>query len=173
MMKSIRPMMRSIFFAALVLPLLACACQYDPYAYLFTTEKPKAEDLVGTFLLKEQTLAAGGLSVLEGKQARIELHADGTFTASDFPHWRTAKGAYEFDEFQAITGKWEIGRVGGVSNGVDQVKDAWGIYIRDTIPDQGSTFYTNFTGNKPPYGLIFTYGDPDSGAVMIFEKAQE
>jgi hypothetical protein len=24
--------------------------------------------------------------------------------------------------------------------------------------------------NRPPYGLIFTLGDPDSGTVMVFEK---
>ncbi len=164
--------MTSIFLSVLFLFLVPCFCQYAPYAHLYTTAKPHAEDVVGTFDLKEQTLTSGGLKIFQGEQPRFEFHADGTFTANNFPIWKTTNIDYELDGFTFLTGKWEIGTVGGASNGVDKAKPVWGIYLRNTVPTQAEPFSATLTGNEPPSGLIFEYGDPDSGTVMIFEKVK-
>jgi hypothetical protein len=46
-------------------------------------------------------------------------------------------------------------------------KKIWGVYLRI----KESQFHAaNFTGDKPPYGLIFTLGDPDIGNAIILKK---
>lgn len=154
-----------------LLPLLACICQYNPYAHLVTTEKPKSADIIGTYALKEQTLIPGGLKNLQGKQTLIELRQDKTFSATDFPLWKSVNTTYALDNMTPLKGNWEIGIVGGVSD-IRGEKTVWGIYFRDTKPSLKDMLAASLTNDKPPYGLIFMYGDPDSGTVMIFERVK-
>src|SRR5215212_3209614 len=75
-------MMRSTI---MILGLAAAGCQYDPYAHEFTTAKPEPAALAGTYRLKEQTVAPGGVSALGGKECTIDLREDGTFVATHVP----------------------------------------------------------------------------------------
>lgn len=43
----------------------------------------------------------------------------------------------------------------------------WGVYLESDAVDLDPP---GLTGRKPPYGLIYTLGDPDSGDAMIFER---
>lgn len=147
--------------ALLILLSVACFCQFDPYAYLLTTKEPEAADVTGLYILKEQTLTDEGLDFLQGKQITIDLAPDGTATLSNFPLWLEGGiSSYKLDRFLSGSGRWEVGTVGVLSEG----DDVWGIRFSEINS-------ASLTGDQPPYGLIFTYGDPDSGDVMIFEKA--
>jgi hypothetical protein len=62
------------------------------------------------------------------------------------------------------TGKWEMDTIGTLDPGAKRI---WGVYLR--TPD--NRFHAaDFTGARPPYGLIFTLGDPDSGYAIILKK---
>lgn len=145
--------------ALLILVTLACLGPYDPYAHLLTTKEPDTADVTGLYILTEQTLTEGKLNFLQGKQATIELKPDGTATLSNFPLWLELGMSYKFDRFLSGTDRWQVERVGLLSSG----DDIWGIGFSQITS-------ASLTGDQPPYGLIFTYGDPDSGDVMIFEK---
>jgi hypothetical protein len=45
--------------------------------------------------------------------------------------------------------------------------DIWGVYLR--TPDDRFEA-ANFTGKKPPYGLLFSLGDPDNGHAVILKR---
>lgn len=155
----------------IMLPLLAlissaCFCQYDPYAHLITTEKPKSQDVVGVYTLKTQTLTDEQLGFQQGAQATIELGSNGMYTATNFPVWKeTDIAEYEFDKLLSTTGEWEIGSTGSVNG-----ETAWGIWLKPALDPLALS--PDVTNNAPPHGLLFTYGDPDSGDVMIFEKVK-
>jgi hypothetical protein len=157
----------SILPAALVLVEVACLCQFDPFANRLTTVKPNAADVIGAYVLTEQTLTSDGLDFLNGKLATIELLPNNTFEAHDFPVWQeSVAGGYEFDQLISTNGNWVIQEVGGVSTGGDDIKPVWGLNF------SGIIISASFTGNQSPYSLIFTFGDPDNGNVMIFEAVR-
>ena len=62
---------------------------------------------------------------------------------------------YKVNKLLSVTGEWKIGKVGSVSSDGNDIKSIWGIHFSGEIDSAG------LTGDKPPYGLIFTYGDPD------------
>lgn len=140
-------------------------CQYDPHANLYTTTEPKREDVVGTYVLDAFHLPPEVGSTRPA--VTVELHADGTFAATNVPPWQLGTpGTKFFTSLVSGTGKWEMDTLGTL--GPDQ-KSIWGVYLR--TPD--NRFHpANFTGDKPPYGLIFTLGDPDSGHAVILRRKQ-
>jgi len=160
--------MRVLPLAFILLPLIV-GCQYDPYAHLFTTEKPQSADVVGRYSLTKQTVVAGGLSAMKGQSCCVELRADGTFTAANVPPWDgDSPGTTFFDELRSGTGTWRIDNVGSVDDGHGPLKTHWGIHL--DVDSHVRLRSAGLTGKKPPYGLIFTLGDPDSGMVMILER---
>jgi len=154
----------------LVVMALLQGCQYDPYANTFTTEKPQTNAIVGRYMLKDQTVVSGGLSAMQGRPSFVELAADGTFVATNVPPF--VFGARPITSLSSLVsgrGAWQLDSVGGVENGTGKIKTHWGVHLGSQSPQIQSP---GFTGDKPPYGLIFTIGDPDSGTVMILERAK-
>ncbi len=154
-----------LIFASLVW----AGCQYDPHAHLYTTTEPKTEEVVGTYVLKDFHLPREVGSARP--EVTVELRADGTFTATNVPPWQLdTPGTNFFALLLSGTGKWEKDTLGAVSSG-RKSKSIWGVYLR--MPDDGThprMHPANFTGDKPPYGLIFTLGDPDSGHAVILKR---
>jgi hypothetical protein len=151
--------------------LIACgSCQYDPHTHLYTTRKPSQQALVGRYELKRQTVSGDGLSALGGKLPAVELFADGSFTATRVPPRgpQTAASDREFwGELLNASGRWRVGSVGGIDNGFGREETHWGVYLdAETTPVDAA----GLTGTKPPYGLIFKVGDPDSGEAMFLER---
>jgi len=151
--------------------LLACeSCQYDPHAHLYTTRKPSPQDLVGLYKLKRQTVTGDGLSALGGKLPVVELFADGSFTATNVSP-RGPKTSVRDQDFWGTllnaSGHWRVGSVGGIDNGVGREETHWGVYLDSVAAPVDAA---GLTGTKPPYGLIFTLGDPDSGTAMFLER---
>lgn len=158
--------MRVLTFLSLLL--LIQGCQYDPYAHLFTTEKPEPADVVGRYVLTDQTVVAGGLSTMNEKSCVVELQADGTFTAANVPPWELGSPpASLLSKLLSGSGTWRIDSVGSVDDGWGPLKTHWGVYLDSR---DAKMMPVGLTGQAPPYGLIFTLGDPDSGTVMILAK---
>jgi len=149
----------------ILVTLALVGCQYDPHAHLYTTSEPKTEDIVGTYVLDAFHLPpeVGGAR----PEVVVELHADGTFAATNVPPWEFGwPGPEFFGSLLSGTGKWEKDTLGTLNPGH---KSIWGVYLR--TPD--NRFHpANFTGRKPPYGLIFTLGDPDSGHAVILKRKE-
>ncbi|HZO86063.1 MAG TPA: hypothetical protein VFC26_12665, partial [Verrucomicrobiae bacterium] len=72
-----------------------------------------------------------------------------------------------FDTLISGSGTWRIDSVGSVDDGRKPLKTHWGVYL-----DSSATKFdaVGLTGPKPPYGLICTLGDPDSGEALILER---
>jgi hypothetical protein len=137
---------------------------------LFTTEKPQASDVVGRYTLRNQTIMAGGLTALQGRSCVVNLAADGTFTATNVPEYTFGTPPTNFlNSLVSGSGTWQFDDVGSVDNGTGKLKTHWGVRLATEGEKMASP---GFTGKKPPYGLIFTIGDPDSGTVMILERAK-
>ncbi len=148
---------------------MAQGCQYDPFAHLFTTTRPDSADVVGHYILVKQTVCSDGLSVIQGKFCAIEIRADGTFVATNVPPRATGgPGTNFFASLLDANGRWRIDSVGGVDSGWGKPKTHWGIYLDATE----KLMPVGLTGQKPPYGLIYTLGDPDGGQVLMLERAK-
>lgn len=160
-------MMRTLL--CLVAVALLQGCQYDPYAHTFTTEKPQTNLVIGRYVLKDQTVVSGGLSAMHGQPCVVELAADGTFVASNVPPFAFRAPPISLSSLVSSEGTWQLDSVGSIGNGSGKMKTHWGAHLESQSPQVESP---GFTGDKPPYGLIFTIGDPDSGTVMILEKTQ-
>lgn len=148
--------------------LLVLGCQYDPHAHLYTTDKPETMDVVGSYVLASQSLAPGGLTALRGKTCSIELRSDGTFVATNVPPWQDGfPHANFFDTLISGSGTWRIGSVGSVDDGRKPLKTHWGVYLDSPAARFAAV---GLTSPKPPYGLIYTLGDPDSGEALILKR---
>lgn len=53
-----------------------------------------------------------------------------------------------------------------IDDGFGESETHWGVRLGSP-----PSAFAGFTGDKPPYGLIFTIGDPDTGTVMIFNTS--
>lgn len=145
--------------------LLLVGCQWDPHAPLYTTAEPKTADMVGTYVLDALHLppAARGAQ----PEVVVELRADGTFTAKNVPPWRVDPLDARFlASLVSGEGRWQKSPVG--TRGPEGA-EIWGVYLH--TPDKG-LLPAKLTGSKPPYGLIFTLGDPDSGHAVILSRRQ-
>jgi len=157
--------MRIILILALML--LAPGCQYDPYAHLLTTVRPEPSEVVGRYTLVKQTVTAGDLAAMSDRLCVVELRADGTFSASDVPQYAPGlPGASFLSTLVSAPGSWHVESVGSVDDGWS-AKNIWGVHL-----DSGSVRLQSagLTGQKAPYGMIFTLGDPDSGQAMFLQR---
>jgi hypothetical protein len=156
--------MRAVLVLALML--LAAGCQHDPYAHLLTTVRPEPSEVVGRYTLVKQTVTAGDLAALDGRLCVVDLRADGTFSADRVPTVVDVPADNVFNTLVSVHGSWRVDSVGSVDNGWS-AKTHWGIYL-----DSGTAMLVpaGLTGQKAPYGLIFTFGDPDGGKAMFLER---
>ena len=151
----------------LLLLYLLAGCQYDPHAHLYTTHKPAKRDVAGHYFLSNQTITDEGLSALKGMSCTIDLRNDGTFTVNRVPPDIQNSPSQElFNKLVSGSGTWNIDFI-GVGSGETTY---WGIQFDSQTYNIHSA---HLTGEKPPFGLIFTLGDPDSGYSMIFERDKD
>jgi hypothetical protein len=145
----------------LLLILLCIGCQYSPYAEDLTISQPKRNHVLGTYKFEKETVIGNLVHDLTRKSA-LTINSDGTFEAVDLPN-------FIFDNYHgniSAKGKWKIETVGSVSKWEDTASN-WGLQLT-SLPDNLRSM--SFMGDKPPYKLLVTYGDPDGGAVMILAK---
>lgn len=139
--------------------------------YAFVVTQPPESAIVGTYVLIDQTVVRGGLSAMQGRQGRLDLRTDGTFTVTDYPNWSEVSSgdADKFTSFISTSGRWTIDRVGTTYDYGPNPKASWGITFSDA---ESQIDPTAFTGQTVPYGLVSILGDPDSDMVLRFEKRQ-
>lgn len=160
--------MRIAGLAALLL--LISGCQYDPYVEVYTTTKPEKADVAGRYMLTQQTIQPGGLSVFKEDSSVIELRDDGTFTATNLPAQDSEPGDEKFfSKLVSGSGTWQIDVVGSIANGGRPPKQQFGVQFES---ENANFKQVGFSGSAPPFGLIITLGDPDGGHVMIYERAK-
>lgn len=152
----------------------ACLCQYDPFAHEYTSTPPQEADVVGTYTLTRQTLnhePIDKLMALDGSSPstfKFILYADNGFEAVNLPVWiEGSSDGWAVYKFVSLSGTWGIDIVGAVSDGTKKIADVWGIVLSG---DEAPSVHVTLAGEKPPYKLIFGYGDPDGGYAMIYER---
>lgn len=155
--------------AFLSFAVMCAGCQFDPYAHLYTTVRPAPVNVVGKYRLTRQTVTPDGLAALKGKPCVVDLREDGTFDASNVPPPMVSGNTPDFfSRLVSVSGTWRLDGVGSVGSGGRSSQGRWGVAF-DADPTK--VMSAGLTGEQPPYGLIFTLGDPDSGDVLILEKA--
>jgi hypothetical protein len=138
-------------------------CQFDPYAHLCVTSKPRRADVIGTYKLTYQSVTSEGLAALNGKKCRVAVRRDGTFEATNVPSWTSnIDDSHYFENLSSGSGTWRIGTTGAVDG-----DSTWGIYFDS---NKVGLAPGTLTGAAGKYGLLYTLGDPDYGTVLIFEK---
>jgi len=145
----------------------ACFCSYAPFADRITTVEPQAVDVVGVYVLSMHTMVPDRTAAPKPGSARIELFGDGTYTATGFPVWTAHElSGYEVQDIISQKGTWQVCSAGSVNDDT-----AWGVCLNPAFDNLSIT--PDLTHNEPPYGLLFTYGDPDSGNVVEFVRVKE
>jgi hypothetical protein len=158
--------MRATFLIGTLLLMVGCGLHdshdsWDKYADSVTAVQPTQGDIVGSYLLTQQSINTNGMTVIGGRVCRLDLSSDGSFTVTNYPIWTNS----QLEGFISTNGHWRCDIVGSVHDN----QSVWGIRFDDTGRDRRMDSLS-FTGKAAPYGLLMTYGDPDENAVMIFVK---
>jgi hypothetical protein len=151
-----------------IIVVIAGGCGPDPSVVVaqkehheFVGTEPNMADVVGTYVLSDQTVVQGGALGLLGMKCQLVVFTNGTFSVTNYPHF---EGKY-LVTFHSATGTWK-NLITGISWGYGpDPKDIWGIQFSDDKMEQAA-----FTGPTPPYGLLTFIGDPDSNMTMRFRK---
>ena len=154
------------FLISFTIIAIATGC-YSPYANESLTVKPKGEDVVGDYEFDFQSVDYS-LDKEELRKGRLLVNKDGTFRIVDLPAFETIKPMrHKFGKQISLSGKWTIEKIGAIDFGSGGLKDHWGL-ILDSAPDE--LRYAGLMGAEKPTGIMFTFGDPDSGEVMVMKK---
>jgi hypothetical protein len=150
--------------------LIVAGCGEDPavtaakkqHAEFIGTE-PKAVDVVGTYVLSDQTVISGGVSALAGRTCEINVSPDGSFSVTNYPQ----SSGTTFGSFLSVTGKRRIATV-GISYGYGpEPKDCWGFQFEGAARSMDPAA---FAGPQQPYDLLTIIGDPDSNQTLRFKR---
>ncbi|MFC6999417.1 hypothetical protein [Rufibacter roseus] len=149
--------------------ILVTSCFYSPYADEYLTEEPRIEDVVGVYRFDKQTVNYNlDKNKIRRRQPTIIIKADKTYEIKEIPFFRvSATGEYNYLNGVTRKGEWTLETVGSVDYGSRGIKKHWGILL-DSAPDEMN--YAGLLGENKANGIIFNYGDPDEGTVMIFRK---
>ena len=145
-------------------------CQYDPHTASYTKTQPKPEDLVGSYAPDSATT---NLIAREGHYtqlpASIVLSADGSLTITNIPDWWGTAFGSAGGSFDAGRGTWRV----------IQHQEWWSVSVDFESTAQfasrqhrAESLSTSFmlVGERPPYKIHLTIGDPDDGRAMQFER---
>jgi len=146
-------------------------CQYSPYAHLYTTSEPNTTDIIGTYTFDKQTV---DYSIKEFRDSTnndlvtptIVLYSDNRYVVKNLPHFKGFMTP-NFSELLSQEGTWSMTTVGSIDDGTGNIKRHWGLELNGLPLDVKSPGFMN---EQAPYDLIFKFGDPDEGDVMIFTK---
>lgn len=156
--------MQLIIFLTTLTILTGC---YSPYANEVMIIEPTADDVVGIYEFDFQTVDHS-LDNNELRKGRLLINEDGTFNIVDLPSFEATRPmTYRFGKQVSLSGTWKIETIGAVDFGYGSLKENWGL-ILDSAPDE--LRYAEFIGTEKPKGLLFTFGDPDAGEVIMLKK---
>ena len=130
----------------------------------FVGTEPKAVDVVGTYVLSDQTVIPGGVSALAGRTCEIYVSPDGSFSVTNYPQ----SSDTTFGSFLSATGTWRIATV-GTSYGYSTNPKDWGFRFEGSGRNMDPAA---FAGPQQPYGLLTILGDPDSNQTLRFKRKE-
>lgn len=156
-------------------------CQFDPHADLYATCEPEEGDIPGTYAIDWPSLPPE--ESVNMPEISADIRANGTFSATNIP----PAGAEAGDGFVASLvsgdGQWGKERRGILD---PRQQTIWGIFLQtpeqaefasrwkegEALTDFPKTKFlgASLIGQKPPYGLMFTLGDPDMGHAIILKR---
>ncbi len=156
-----------ISIALLFCVAMSIGCGRKSHEYVHT--KPREVDVVGSYVLTDQTVIKGGVSALGGRHCQLDLRSDGSFGITNYPNCAGARsaGLTQFNTFISTTGTWKLSSVGTTYDYGPNPKDCWGISLNGT---NGRIDSPAFTGRTPPYELVTTLGDPDSNNTLRIKR---
>lgn len=146
-------------------------CTGDPHTSTYTVSRPRESDLVGTYVPTEDTTRlVTGRGGYEGRPAIITLGDGAAVEFTDVPDWWNTPSGKPGGGFDSAAGRW----------GVERKQDRWwaiGIEFPRgsrlaSLGGKPVVFHAQvlLVGEKPPYRLHLTIGDPDEGIAMQFVK---
>lgn len=152
----------------LILTILV-SCQYDPYAHKLTTSEPEKSELIGKYIFNSQSVNSSikNFENENGKTVKptITIKSNGEFEIENIPYFKGFPPKYS--GLISKKGKWEKDVLGAIDVGKKENLKHWGIHLIEMPTELKGAGLMN---KKHPYDLIFTFGDPDQGEVMIFKK---
>lgn len=160
---------RALFAILTVLTLVGC--QRDPWAGRFLTRQPTEQDVMGFYAVDQASLQrpiklpSTESPIKINPAAHIRLAADHKAEFVDVPGELGGLNC-------SVTGHgtWRLGKNDNFIVVVAQIAD------EEPSSQCKGTFTANFGnelflyGDKPPYRLHLTIGDPDSGDAVQFER---
>jgi len=160
-----RRLVRSLLAAACALLLVACRGAGDPYLEEYVTNRPPEAVITGVYFFKWQTAGQDVPTQVDLDDARLTLHADGTYTAVGLPIFRPTNDAFAFDKIVSAQGAWQLDARGAVADG-DTFRAIWGVRFDGQIEYD----FAYLTGPQNPQGLMFHAGAPTADAVVYFAR---
>ena len=158
---------------ALLLALVLSGCQCDPHTREYpaakTTPQPRVQDLAGTYLPTPETRDfIKNQGHYPSAKTFILLSRNGTFRFSNVPDcWHTESGDSR-GLFDSGSGRWNVEKSQEWWDvGLDFTNTAG--FHSEQLPNGLATFI-QLSGQKPPYRLHLTVGDPDGGKALDFER---
>lgn len=145
-------------------------CQYAPYANKYTIQEPNKADIIGTYIFDSETVNIKSQDfqkrLIDKKiLPEIELLNNETYTTKDLPYF-VGDLTPILTGLLTIKGTWSKTTVGSVVLWKETKRQRW---IQLNGLPQGME-YAWLLYQKKPYSIIFVFGDPDNGEVMIFRR---
>lgn len=153
----------------LTITTLLTVCQHSPYAGKYTVVEPTDKDVTGTYEFDFQTVDYSIESEkITGNKPKILINPNKTYKIDGLPYFKELGVLhYEFNSQITLSGTWTIVQVGSVDFGNGNIKKHWGLRL-ESAPNELQ--YAGLIGIEKPEGIVFGFGDPDEGDVMMFNK---
>lgn len=142
----------------------------------YVISKPDMEVLTGNYELCFHQMshyeAAFDSKIKELKAVpKIVLNLDGSFRTRDFPAWLEYEAyKYKFNGFIASKGNWSLVVGGYMDDGKGGIVEHWGIKFEGLDSAENQPILIKRTSD---FEILFIYGDPDSGEVVLFKKESD
>jgi hypothetical protein len=144
---------------------LHLACQWDPYYSSYTRKEPRRSDLVGWYEPKKESRDFIDQKGYGGSGLVVMLNADGTFSIDGMPDMWSDGFGHPNGRLERAAGRWEVDQIQegiwGISLFVSRSSNTAGIQS-----DKPFVRPVGLIGDRPPYIVHFTIGDPDQGEAI-------
>ncbi len=147
-------------------------CQYDPWADRFLTRQPAERDVVGLYTVDQASLQRTIKLPMTGTVLKINSSAHILLSPDHKAEFFHVPETINDDQSCSITGRgtWRFGKnVSYIVVWADIADEEPDNRCKDAFTGKFAE-ELNLYGEKPPYKLHVTIGDPDLGDAIQFER---
>jgi hypothetical protein len=126
-------------------------CPHDPFAHTYSSRKPKASDLTGTWVIDHRLTTYTPVAA-NAAQSSLNLSESGVFT------WTGCPAMDGFDSMRVGSGEWAI----------EPHQEWWTLHLSWT--ESSFSEELMIRGDGPPYLLHRSVGDADEGQAVVLSK---